>query len=101
MREIAISSPYGNFDENGSNPGGWVHIFSPATDNTYQFPSEAAMATAEGTTGQYLGWDIASVGDLDGDGLTELAVGAYGSSKTLSMQVLQCSRVGLCPPEML
>ena len=53
MREIAISSPYMCSDENGSNPGGWVHIFSPATDNTYQFPSEAAMATAEGTTGQY------------------------------------------------
>ena len=83
MREIAISSPYGNFDENGSNPGGWVHIFSPATDNTYQFPSEAAMATAEGTTGQYLGWDISRIGDIDGDGLTELAVGAYGSSKTI------------------
>ena len=34
------------------------------------------MGTAEGTTGQYLGWDIANVGDLDQDGFADFAVGS-------------------------
>ena len=40
--------------------------------------SEDAQATIRGTTGDWLGGALAGVGDLDGDGLDDIAIGATG-----------------------
>ncbi|MCB9791276.1 MAG: VCBS repeat-containing protein [Alphaproteobacteria bacterium] len=68
-KSIAVGG-YGNVD--GGNAG-TVYIVDPADGGS--FFHDSATTTITGTEAAYFGFDLANVGDLDGDGLDELAAG--------------------------
>jgi hypothetical protein len=64
----------------GSNRGA-LHILFMNTDGSVDSTVEINSATANGPTlsdNDFLGSSVTSIGDLNGDGVTDLAVGAYG-----------------------
>ena len=68
-------------DDNGGSDRGAVHIMFMNTDGTVDSTVEINSSTANGPTllnYDNFGISVASIGDLDGDGVTDLAVGAYG-----------------------
>ena len=75
--ELAVSST-GNFFQ-GIGTGG-LHILSIDTDGTVKRTVEIGSQTPNGppstASAEFFGTSAASIGDLDGDGVTDLAVGA-------------------------
>ena len=65
--EWAVGGPFSN------EYGGWLEIFSAADGDG--IPSSVARGVVEGDASGYLGWDADEMGDLDGDGVTDIAVG--------------------------
>ena len=67
-------------DTNGSGRGA-VHILFMDTDGSVKSSTKIADNTNGGptlTNYDYFGWSVTSLGDLNGDGVTDLAVGARG-----------------------
>jgi len=69
-------------DDDGSNDRGAVYILFMNVDGTVQaqqkISSTSGNFTGELHTGDHFGSAVAGVGDLDGDGVVDLAVGASG-----------------------
>ena len=66
-------------DDGGGSDRGAVHIMFMNTDGTINSTIEINRSTTNGPTlssSDYFGVSVASIGDLDGDGVTDLAVGA-------------------------
>ncbi len=66
-------------DDTGGNHPGAVHVLFMNADGTVKSRQKIGNNTAGGPTladGDYFGSSVASLGDLDGDGVTDLAVGA-------------------------
>ena len=66
-------------DDTGGSARGAVHVLLLKTNGTIKSSLKVASGTNGGPTLTNLdnfGWSVASVGDLDGDGVTDLAVGA-------------------------
>jgi len=69
------------FDDEGGNNRGTVHIHYMNTDGTIDSTVEINDSTTNGPVladADYFGSSIAAIGDLNNDGVTELAVGAEG-----------------------
>ncbi|MCB9794639.1 MAG: FG-GAP repeat protein [Alphaproteobacteria bacterium] len=82
LEDLVISEP-----ANGNNSEGRVHLFGPPLSS----PSTDAdaFATLVGVdAGGYLGFHLALAGDLDGDGVSELLLGAYDPQGTQTDQVV-------------
>ena len=65
-------------DETSSNSGA-VHIMFMNTDGSVDSTVEINDSTTNGPTlanSDQFGWSVANIGDLDGDGVNDLAVGA-------------------------
>jgi hypothetical protein len=70
----------GNDDEGGANRGA-VHIMYMNTDGSVSSTVEINDSTTNGPEledNDWFGYSIANIGDLDGNGYDDLAVGAYG-----------------------
>ncbi|MBD3221217.1 T9SS type A sorting domain-containing protein [bacterium] len=67
--DFAVGAPYSNAT---SAEGGRVYVFFGGPD----LPAEADLVLESPAVGGRFGWSIAAVGDLDGDGIDDLAVGA-------------------------
>jgi hypothetical protein len=78
--ELAMGSPYAEYDASGI-PKGRVYVFSIGQPDGV--PEDVALTTIIGDNAAFVGYDLDRIGDLDGDGLSELAVGAYGKDKTI------------------
>jgi hypothetical protein len=73
--ELAVGAP----SQTGSGSGGAVFVHFMNSNGTVRSSLRVASGTAGGPTlmsGDYFGHAVASIGDLDGDGITDLAVGA-------------------------
>jgi hypothetical protein len=67
-------------DDTGGTNRGAVHVLFMNTDGTVSSSVKIASGTNGGptlTNGDKFGTSVASIGDLDGDGVLDLAVGAY------------------------
>jgi len=80
VEDIAVGAPY---DDEGGSANGVIHILFMNTDGSVDSTVEINDATANGPVlddaQDILGTDIANIGDLDGDGVQDLAVGAANS----------------------
>ena len=78
LQEIAVASPFGLYDQETQASGGKVYIFTLTASNG--IPTDIAHTVINGAPSAYLGYDMAQVGDIDGDGIIDLAVGSpsYG-----------------------
>jgi hypothetical protein len=70
-------------DDTGGTGRGAVHILSLNTSGTVKSSTKIASGTGGGPTlanDDNFGWSVTSLGDIDGDGGTDLAVGARGDA---------------------
>ena len=73
-------------DRTGGFSPGAVHVLFMKTDGTVKSSTKIASGTPNGPTLEddvYFGSSVASLGDLDGDGVSDLAVGARGAVHVL------------------
>lgn len=78
ISDICVGAP---FDDIGGAQAGAVYIFYGPSLLGIRLNASKANATLIGpTAGGNFGWDLTCDGDLDGDGLVDLLVGAPGSS---------------------
>ncbi len=73
--EVAFGA-YGQ-DGGGSSAGALYLLYGSGTRRSGTAAASTADATIVGAAGDYLGYSVAFVDDMDGDGLDELLVGAY------------------------
>jgi hypothetical protein len=77
VNDLAVGADHDG--EGGTNRGA-VHIMYMNTDGSVDSTVEINSSTTNGPTlsnNDYFGFSILSIGDLDGDGVDDLAVGAY------------------------
>ena len=75
IEDLAVGAP----SQFGSGSAGAVHIQFMNTNGTVKASQRIASGVGGGPSlaaGDYFGHSVASIGDLDGDGITDLAVGA-------------------------
>jgi|GEM_PF-801243 len=81
VEDMAVN---GGYDDDGGIETGAVYILFMNKDRTVK--RQQKISALEGNfhgllhSGDYFGWDIASLGDFDNDGIPDVAVGAYGDS---------------------
>ena len=85
--DLAVGAPNDDMDENGDPDGainrGAVHIVFMNTNGSVKSTVEINDSTANGPTlnsSDFFGNSVENVGDLDGDGVNDLAVGASGDN---------------------
>ncbi|MGC6507114.1 MAG: MopE-related protein [Myxococcota bacterium] len=76
LKEFVVGAPFSTADSENSPAVGWVHIFSAGLDDGA--PDDNLSRIEANAAGYYLGFDLDNIGDLNNDGLDELAVGAPG-----------------------
>ena len=91
--DIAVGAPY---DNDGANSAGAVHILFLNSDGTVK--SSQKISSAEGNFKEKLepedsfGFSLSKLGDLNGDGVTDIAVGSphryYSDSKLSPLHIL-------------
>ena len=75
VADMAVGAP----SEFGTGSGGAVHVLFMNANGTVKSSQKIGSGIGGGPTladGDYFGHSVASLGDLDGDGVTDLAVGA-------------------------
>ena len=80
VNDLAVSAP---LDNEGGAESGAVHIIFMNTDGSVDSTVEINSSTTNGPTltrDDQFGMSIANIGDLDGDGVNDLAVGASGDN---------------------
>ena len=80
VNDLAVGA---NLDDDGSTDRGAVHIIFMNTDGSVDSTVEINSSTTNGPTlasFDYFGYSVANIGDLDGDGVNDLAVGASGDN---------------------
>ena len=73
------------FDDAGGSNRGAVHVLFMDEDGAVKSAVEINDSTTNGPTlgnGYWYGWSVENIGDLDGDGVNELAVGAVRHDET-------------------
>lgn len=81
VTDIAVGS---RFDDQGGNARGAVHISFLNADGSVKSTVEINSATANGPTladSDFYGSSVSAIGDLDGDGVMDIAVGATGDDE--------------------
>ncbi|MFT5681836.1 MAG: hypothetical protein ACI8RZ_002754 [Myxococcota bacterium] len=71
--ELIVGGP-----TSGDSDNGWAQVISVGEGDGV--PNELSLAVVEGNDFAELGWDLAAVGDLDGDGEIDVLIGAPGES---------------------
>ena len=71
ISELAVGIP---FDDDGSSNSGAIQILFLNADGTVK--SEMKTSSLNFVSGDNWGWSLSKLGDLDGDGIPDLAVGA-------------------------
>jgi hypothetical protein len=67
------------YNSSGAYKAGTAYVFAGPTSATSSFASSAAMGSVSGDeTYAYFGWGVANIGDIDGDGANDMAIGAAG-----------------------
>ena len=73
------------FDDAGGSNRGAVHVLFMDEDGAVKSAVEINDSTTNGPTlgnGYWYGWSVENIGDLDGDGVNDLAVGAVRHDET-------------------
>ena len=107
VNDLAVGAEYDDMDENGNASGGdnrgAIHIMFMNTDGTPKSTVEINSSTANGPTiddDDRLGSSLANIGDSNGDGINDLAVGAHnddeGGSNRGAIHIMYM--VGTLPP---
>jgi len=89
IAEVIVGAPYSFFDstqdpDSGAitqeNYDGAAFVLDPTDDGS---PNNVKVAHVKGGVNSYsyLGWDMVSLGDIDGGGLNDIVIGSPGNSK--------------------